>query len=223
MYLVMWKSLQGLNVCTQPMKCLKAISMSRTNIWNSFSKMTCMTIIAIQLENCCTNTEVEGKDQWIARIISLILHSFAFTHGALSKYAVQSSTFKSELSLHAARAQHITKFMLFPWTGKHICTFVSSWTMDILHTFCNSWHTMMEFPMVSDLWGHSAHFYSSGRKSGYSSCGRKRHCRQWKVDVSIQNKSQTADMWFFRSRFCLWLSFTIKTFCITDWTLKPQN
>jgi hypothetical protein len=108
MYLVTWQSLHGLNVCTQPMKCLKAISICRTNIWNSFSKMTCMIVIAIQLENCCINTEVEGKDQWIARIIPPILHTSDFTYGALSKCAVQSSTFKSELSLHAARTQHIT-------------------------------------------------------------------------------------------------------------------
>jgi hypothetical protein len=161
MYLVMWQSLHGLNVCTQPTKCLKAISIRRTNIWNSFGKMACMIVTAIQLENCCMNTEVGGKDQWIARIIPPILHTSNFTYGALSKYAVQSSTFKSELSLHAARTHHIT-FMLFPWTGKYICTFVSSWTMDILSIFCNSWHTMIEFPKVSDLWGHSVYFYSSG-------------------------------------------------------------
>jgi len=48
---------------------------------------------------------------------------------------------------------------------------------------------MIELPMISYLWGRSVHFYSSGWKSGYSNCGQKRHCRQWKVDVSIQNKS----------------------------------
>jgi len=68
---------------------------------------------------------------------------------------------------------------------------------------------MIEFPKVSDLWGHSVYFYSSGWKSGYSNCGRKRRCWQWKGDVSTQNKSQTADMWFYRSRFCQWLSFII--------------
>jgi len=68
---------------------------------------------------------------------------------------------------------------------------------------------MIDMPMVSDLGVHSVHFYSSEWKSGYSNCGRKRRCQHWKVHVSTQNRSRTGDMWFYRSRFSLWLSFTI--------------
>lgn len=113
-----------------------------------------------------------------------LIHFRFYIWGPLKVYCTLKHLQKWTVTARSKNTTHHIKFMLFPWTGKNICTFVSSWTMDILSVFFNSWHTMMEISMVSD----SVHFYSSGWKNGYSNCGRKRHCRQWKVEVSIQNK-----------------------------------
>ena len=167
MYLVMWQSLHGLNVCTHHMKCLKAISISRTNIWNSFSKMTCMIVTAIQLENCCMNTSGRQRSMNGQNNPPDLTHFRFYIWGPLRTCCTVKHLQKWTVTACSKNTTHHIKFMLFSWTGKNICTFVSSWTMDILSIFCNSWHTMIEILMVSDLWGHSVHFYSFGWKSGY--------------------------------------------------------
>jgi len=199
------------------------LSISRRNIWNSFSKMACMIVIVIQLENCCMNTRGRQRSVNSQNNPPDLTHFRFYIWGPLRVCCTVKHLQKWTVTACSKNTTHHIKFMLFPWTGKNICTFVSSRTMDIMSIFCNSWHTMIDMPMVSDLGVHSVHFYSSEWKSGYSNCGRKRRCQHWKVHVSTQNRSRTGDMWFYRSRFSLWLSFTIKTLCITDWKEDPQN